>query len=111
MSVHSVLPGLGRILVSILKKDQVSFLVGPNQQELAVAVLQGSQDSAKFAFLSSGKQLASWASRTNNRKHGGRGGGRGGRGGRGGKRGHGDQARSDAGPPSKYVKKPSFVKE
>ena len=111
LSVHSVLPGLGRILVSILKKDQISYLVGPNQQELAVAVLQGSSESSKFAYLSSGKQLASWVSKGNNRKHAGRsgsGGNRGGRG-RGGKRG-GDHRNGDAGPSAKYSKKPTFVK-
>ena len=113
LSVHSVLPGLGRILVSILKKDQVSFLVGPNQQELAISVLQGSQDSAKFAYLSSGKQLASWINRGNNRKHGGRGGNRGGRGGgRGGKRSYGEyNKQGDNGQFAKQSKKPTFVKD
>ena len=68
ISVFSVLPGMGHQLKALIKMEAMTFLIGIDAQEMALEILKGSAEQAKFAFNSSGKTLASWRSKFTDNK-------------------------------------------
>ena len=74
LSVFSVLPGTGFQLRAVLSMDAVKFCVGHDAQEMALQILKGSGESARYAFNANAKSLASWKSKfsdSRKRDHGG----------------------------------------
>ena len=63
ISLFSLLPGLGHQLKALLKMEAMTFLIGVDAQEMALEILKGSAEQAKFAFNSSGKTLSTWRSK------------------------------------------------
>jgi len=102
LSIFSVLPGAGFQLRAVLAMDAIKFCIGHDAQEMALQILKGSGESAKYAFNANSKSLASWKSKFNGesrkRDYGGNSRGNGG-GSNGGKNG------------GKYEKKKKFDKK
>ena len=75
LSIFSVLPGAGFQLRAVLSMDAVKFCIGHDPQEMALQILKGSGESAKYAFNANSKTLASWKSKfhgdSRKRDHGG----------------------------------------
>ena len=69
LSVHSILPGLGDQTVALIERDEISFLVGHDEQKSAVSILAGCRRSCGNEFSLSGQGAASWRSHNKKRQH------------------------------------------
>lgn len=100
LSIFSILPGAGFQLKAVLSMDAVKFCIGHDCQEMALQILKGSAESAKYAFNANAKTLASWKSKFHDKKrpHGGNSG-------YGGNGGNGGNGRSGGGGKDSFKKK------
>jgi len=69
ISVHSILPGLGDQTIALIEREEVSFLVGADEQKSAVSILAGCRRSCGNEFSLSGQAAACWRSHNKKRQH------------------------------------------